>query len=145
MRQLHRPTKDQSMDARVKDVMLECTKASDEERVTFAEVVKKLMGARVERYHTDLVRAEKIYYLPSGESELTPCEAIGIEAASKFSASDVEAAVKAIQAGKIEYKAFCRRVLEAGCVGYIVSMIGKRVVYYGRTGDSHVEWFPGAK
>jgi hypothetical protein len=37
-----------------------------------------------------------------------------------------------------------QRVLEAGCVGYIASMAGRRVVYYGRTGDNHVEWFPGA-
>jgi hypothetical protein len=26
-----------------------------------------------------------------------------------------------------------------------VSLAGRRAVYYGRTGDEHVEWFPGAK
>jgi hypothetical protein len=30
--------------------------------------VTKLMQVGVERYHADLLRAEKIYYLPSGES-----------------------------------------------------------------------------
>ena len=49
-------------------VMQECTEASDQERITFPEVVMKLMQAGVERYHADLLRADKIYYLPSGES-----------------------------------------------------------------------------
>ncbi|HEY4295572.1 MAG TPA: DUF1398 family protein [Paraburkholderia sp.] len=133
------------MDAQIRDVLLECTKASDEERVTFPEVVKKLIGAGVERYHADLLRSEKTYYLPNGESEVVPSHAVGIVPSQEFSAQGVDAAVRAIQAGKIQYKTFCERVATAGCVGYFVSIAGKRAVYYGRTGDSHVEWFPGAK
>ena len=30
----------------------------------------------------------------------------------------------------------------AGCAGYFVSIPGKRVVYYGRTGETHVEIIP---
>jgi uncharacterized protein YbcV (DUF1398 family) len=133
------------MDAQVRDILLECTKASDEERVTFPEVVKKLIDAGVERYHADLLRSEKTYYLPNGESEVVPNDAIGIVPSQEFSAQGVDAAVRAIQAGKIQYKTFCERVATAGCVGYFVSIAGKRAVYYGRSGDSHVEWFPGAK
>jgi uncharacterized protein YbcV (DUF1398 family) len=133
------------MDAAVRDVVLECTKASDEERVTFPEVVKKLMGAGVERYHADLLRSEKTYYLPNGESEVVPNHSVGIVPPQEFSAQGVDAAVRAIQAGNIQYKAFCERVAAAGCVGYFVSIAGRRAIYYGRTGDSHVEWFPGAK
>ncbi len=133
------------MDPSVRDVLLECTRASDEERVTFPEVVKKLIGAGVERYHADLLRSEKTYYLPSGESEVVASHIGGIVPSQEFSAQGVDAAVRAIQAGKIQYKAFCERVAAAGCVGYFVSMAGRRAVYYGRTGDSHVEWFPGAK
>jgi hypothetical protein len=29
--------------------------------------------------------------------------------------------------------------------GYLVSLLGKRVVYYGRTGEIHTEYFPGTK
>jgi hypothetical protein len=39
------------MDARVRHVVVEATRASDEERVTFGEVVMKLTQAGVERYH----------------------------------------------------------------------------------------------
>jgi len=133
------------MNVHASAVVRECTKASDEERLSFGEVVKKLIEAGVERYHTDLVRAEKTYFLPTGESEIVPSAHATATPAQDFSASGVDAAVKAIQAGKIQYNAFCEQVLAAGCVGYLVSMIGRRVVYYGRTGDCHVEWFPGAK
>jgi uncharacterized protein YbcV (DUF1398 family) len=53
--------------------------------------------------------------------------------------------VRSIQAGKIDYKTFCERVMAAGCVGYFVSIAGARAVYYGRSGDSYVERFPGAR
>jgi hypothetical protein len=33
----------------------------------------------------------------------------------------------------------------AGWVGYFVTLAGRRAIYCGRNGDSHTEWFPGAK
>ncbi len=133
------------MDSGVKEVMVEATRASDEERATFGDVVMKLIQAGVERYHCDLVRGEKTYYLPNGESEVVAGEAVGVAPAGEFSAAGVDAAVREIQAGKIQYRTFCTRIAEAGCVGYLVSLAEQRAVYYGRTGDCHVEWFPGAK
>ena len=133
------------MNARFGCVVEECTAASDESRMTFPEVVGRLMEAGVERYHADLIRSEKTFFLPDGESRVIPNDDIGRAPASEFSAPSVEAAVKAIQKGDIDYKVFCERVLEAGCVGYHVHIAGRRVVYYGRSGDSHVEWFPGAR
>ena len=47
-------------------------------------------------------------------------------------------------AGSEVSKVHVPRAAEAGCVGYMAFMAGRRVVYYGRTGDSHVEWFPDA-
>ena len=35
----------------------------------FPAIVGKLIEAGVERYHADLVRSEKTFYLPNGESE----------------------------------------------------------------------------
>ena len=127
------------------ETMQECTDASDQERISFPEVVMKLMQAGVERYHTDLLRGEKTYYLPNGESEVVAGDPVSIAPAREFSAAGVDAAVRDIQPGEIQYRAFCARIAEAGCVGYHVSLAGRRAVYYGRTGDCHVEWFPGAK
>lgn len=133
------------MDAHVKEVVRECSRVSDEGSKPFGELVGRLMAAGIERYHADLVRAEKTYHLPNGDSEVVPNDPIGAMPAGSFSAKGVEAAVRAVQGGAIDYKKFCERVMAAGCVGYLVSIAGRRVVYYGRTGDSHVEWFPGAK
>ncbi len=132
------------MQADVVEVMRECTEASDQERISFPEVVMRLMQAGVERYHADLSRAEKIYYLPSGELHRVPAAPLQATAAAAFTADGVAAAVRAIQQQKIQYREFCERIAQAGCVGYIVSMAGRRAVYYGRTGDSYVEPFPVA-
>lgn len=132
------------MDADVIEVMQECTDASDQERVTFPEVVRKLAQAGVERYHADLLRAEKIYYLPSGESHRVQALDVQTNPATAFTASGVEAAIRAIQLQTIQYREFCDRIARAGCVGYMVSLAGRRAVYYGRTGESHVELFPNA-
>jgi hypothetical protein len=32
----------------------------------------------------------------------------------------------------------------AGCVGYFVQITGQCVQYFGRKGEVHTEWFPGA-
>ncbi len=132
------------MDADVKDAVRWATAESDAERATFPEVVQKLMAAGVERYHADLVCSAKTYYLPNGEYEVTPCHKVAA-AATDFDPKAVEAALRAIQGQSIKYREFCDRIAAAGCVGYFVSFAGRRAVYYGRTGETYVEWFPGAK
>lgn len=132
------------MHAETINAMEECTKASDQERISFPEVVMKLMQAGVERYHADLLRSEKIYYLPSGESHRVPAAHLDAFPAWAFAADGVAAAVRAIQNRQIRYREFCERIAEAGCVGYMVSLTGRRAVYYGRSGDSYVEPFPAA-
>jgi uncharacterized protein YbcV (DUF1398 family) len=132
------------MHAETINAMEECTEASDQELTSFPEVVMKLMQAGVQRYHADLLRAEKIYYLPSGESHRVPATHLDVAPAPAFAADGVAAAVRAIQNGKIQYREFCERIAQAGCVGYMVSLTGRRAVYYGRSGDSYVEPFPAA-
>jgi uncharacterized protein YbcV (DUF1398 family) len=134
---------ERDMDDRAKAAARWATEESDAERASFPEVVKALTEAGIERYHADLVGAIKTYYTPGGEVETVPCHRSG-PCGRDFDAGGVEAAVRAIQKRAIGYGEFCRQIAAAGCVGYFVSMAGKRAVYYGRTGDSHVEGFPGA-
>ena len=47
------------MDTRGKDVARAMTEASDEERITFPEVVTALSEVGIERYHADLARAAR--------------------------------------------------------------------------------------
>lgn len=132
------------MDAHVIEIIRACTIESDEERATFPSIISRLIASSVERYHADFFRSEKTYFMPSGESMVTPCLPINADVGIGFSSQGVESAVRAIQSQEIKYHEFCRRAMAAGCVGYQVSLAGKRVVYYGRTGESHVEHFPQA-
>ncbi len=133
------------MKTEIRDLVRACSRASDAGAESFGAIVMRLMEAGVERYHADLVRSEKVYYLANGESECLKNDPVAGVPAQDFTASGVEAAVKAAQAWAIVYKTFCEQVMAAGCAGYIVSLTGKRVIYYGRSGDMHVEWFPGAR
>jgi len=132
------------MDDSVKAVMEDCTRASDEERMSFPEVVGRMMAASVESYHTDMLRAERTFYMPDGESYVVPTHRAAATPARDFVPAGVEAAIRATQSGRIGYRDFCEDILRAGCVGYIVSFPGRRAVYFGRTGDFHVEQFPPA-
>ncbi|MBL8631415.1 MAG: DUF1398 family protein [Rhodospirillaceae bacterium] len=125
----------------IETVVTECTQGSDQERITFPEVVGKLMAAGVERYRADLIRSEKVYYMPDGTTVVTPAHETP-QPAVAFSAPGVEAAVRAIQSGAIKYREFCARIAAAGCVDYLVSITGACAIYYGRTGACHIEPFP---
>jgi uncharacterized protein YbcV (DUF1398 family) len=130
------------MQETVKSVIEECTRGSEEERLTFPEVVAQLTSVGVERYHADLVRGEKTYYLADGDSLVLPSKALHKRPAAAFSAAQTEAAVRASQARQIGYNEFCERAAAAGCTSYVVSLVGRRVVYFGRSAESHVEFMP---
>lgn len=121
-----------------------CTAASDTGSVPFPQIVGRLIAAGVERYHADLRRDEKIYYDSDGGSHAVPCHGVDAPFAEAFSEDRLRAAVKATQAGLLPYPDFCREIAAAGCVAYLVSFPGRRAVYYGRTGETCVELFPGA-
>lgn len=133
------------MTAHFREAAAEATAASDGERISFPEVVALLAAAGVERYHADLVRAERVFYRPDGESVMVAAHVLAAPPAPAFSAEGVMAAIGAIQQGQIRYREFCARIAASGCVGYLVSLAGRRAVYYGRTGETHVEYFPGSR
>lgn len=127
-------------------VLHECVRLAFEDRMTFPETVKRLLGDGVERYRADLVRLEKTYYAPDGQTHverlpLTDTPAI----AEQLSTDGVKDALLAIQSRKIDYPEFLRRIMAAGTTTYSVYLLGKRAIYFGRLGDFHVEHFPGSK
>jgi uncharacterized protein YbcV (DUF1398 family) len=128
-----------------REAAAEATAASDGGRISFPEVVAMLAAAGVERYHADLVRAERVFYRPDGESVTVGAHALTAPPAMDFSGQGVMAAIGASQQGKIQYREFCARIAASGCVAYLVSLAGRRAVYYGRTGETHVEYFPGSR
>lgn len=125
-------------------VAQECSELSAAGAVSFGEIVQRLVAAGVERYHADYTRMEMTYYAADGGSHVTPIACERSRIAEAFSAAGVEAAVRRSQRGEIKFPQFTALALEAGCVGYFVQLAGKRVQYFGRRGETHTEWFPGA-
>ena len=67
-----------------------------------------------------------------------------VAVAAEFVTGAVQAAIREAQAlvPRYTYRGFCDKVKRAGCAGYLVSFPGRRVLYFGRTGETHVEHFP---
>jgi uncharacterized protein YbcV (DUF1398 family) len=126
-------------------VMHECAMRSHEGNIAFPEVVRKLKEAGVERYHADLCRDERVFYMPNGESHVETSEKLPWAVAEDFREAGVVEALRAIQRGEILYLEFVRRIMEAGCSGYFVLITGRQALYFGRKGEVYVEKFPRPK
>ncbi|MBX3378861.1 MAG: DUF1398 family protein [Phycisphaeraceae bacterium] len=133
------------MKSEQKQVIQECAALSKSGQIDFGNVVGRLIRAGVERYHADYSRMEATYYAPDGSSLVVALELEVMPISETFSAAGVESAVRQAQRGEIKFPQFSSQATEAGCVGYFVQLSGKCVQYFGRNGEMHTEWFPGAK
>jgi uncharacterized protein YbcV (DUF1398 family) len=122
-----------------------CIAAAASGEKTFPQLLDLLRGAGFEGYQVDLRAGTASYYLPSGEAVTLRAEAPPA-AAPGFDAAAVTLAIREAQQGGpgYTYPRFCEKIAQAGCVGYLVSIPGARVVYFGRTGETHTENFPGS-
>lgn len=121
-----------------------CLDAAHDGTRSFPEIIGKLVGAGFEGYAVDYRRNSQIYYLPDGDYvELDIPHSSG-SIAAPFDSAGVNRLVRWAQANGADYSyaAFCEKVKAVGCAGYLVSFLGRRVVYYGRTAETHVELFP---
>ena len=118
--------------------------AAYEGSMDFPSIVRMLLEAGFEGYDIDYRRATATYFLPSGDSITVPAPKTDGTVAAEFNASQVERAIREAQAKApgYTYAGFCTKAKAAGCAGYMVSFLGKRVVYFGRTAEVHVEHFP---
>lgn len=123
-------------------VLRNCAEGALTGKLTFPEIVGTLAEAGVERYHADYTRQEITYYFTHGDSVVIATPHPAHPTARTFSATAVAAAVGQSQRNEHSYLDFIRKTTEAGCVGYFVQITGRRVIYFGRDGDSHVEHFP---
>jgi uncharacterized protein YbcV (DUF1398 family) len=121
-----------------------CLSAAESGDKTFPEIVETLMRGGFESYTVDFRRAAATYYLPDGDSVELPSHKTELPVAADFDTAIVKAAIREAQqlVPGYTYQGFCRKVVAAGCAGYIVSFSGRRALYFGRTAETHVEHFP---
>jgi len=134
------------MSTNLHDVARAVLEGNETGKISFPQSVGMLREAGFDGYAVDYRRSTRTYYMPDGrtiELATEPTSAV----AERFDAAMVKAAIVEAQtlAAGYTYKGFCAKVAGAGCAGYLVSLVGKRVLYYGRTGETHTEYFPGAR
>jgi uncharacterized protein YbcV (DUF1398 family) len=119
-----------------------CVRGSLTSEMNFPQIVGRLASAGIERYHADYSRQENTYYLACGASLVVTVPHEPHTTGAEFSTSDVQAAIGQSQREEHTYVDFVRKTMIAGCVGYIVQITGRKVIYMGRKGEMHIEHFP---
>ncbi|TXH67243.1 MAG: DUF1398 domain-containing protein [Thiothrix sp.] len=112
----------------------------------FPQIVGNLINEGVEYYLVDYVRRQFTFYGLQGGVVVAPLtiDALPI-IASELDVSALKAAIIDSQQHEQKFPRFSVRAMEAGVQGYYVFLRGQRVTYFGRKGDQHTEWFPGAQ
>jgi uncharacterized protein YbcV (DUF1398 family) len=127
-------------------IVNEAAHATLDGSIPFPEVVRRLLETGVEYYHVDYVALQKTYYSASGEIIKTPINYEDLPpVATELNIDALRAAIVDSQQNGQHYRDFTKRAMNAGVQGYIAFLRGKRVTYWGRGGDQHIEWFPSAK
>ena len=122
----------------------DCLSAAENDTLNFPQIVGNLIAAGFESYSIDFRLGKAFYFLPNGAAVTLDTHKVSAEIGKDFDVEAIKAAIKEAQQ-QVEgytYKGFCKKTMQAGCVGYIVSFVGKRAVYFGRTGEIHIEHFP---
>ncbi|MET0329842.1 MAG: DUF1398 family protein [Dyella sp.] len=133
------------MNQQLQDIALSCMNGAESGRMTFPQIVQTLIQAGFDGYLVDFRQGRVTYYLPDGDSVQFDAAHAKHTVAETFDAAAVRQAIREAQllVPGYTYGGFCRTVTAAGCAGYFVSFLGKRVLYFGRTAEIHTEHFPG--
>ena len=128
------------------EIIVAAARATLDGSIPFPEVVRRLMETGVEYYHVDYVALRKCFYSATGDVVTTPISYEGLPAVAEvFDVAELCEAILDSQRHGQHYRDFTTRAMKAGVQGYMVFLGGQRVTYWGRRGDQHTEWFPGAE
>ena len=128
------------------DAVSAMAKATLEGSMPFPQIVGKLIGEGVEYYHVDYAAKSFIFYSAAGSTITAPLAFEGLpRIAPDLDIAALKAAILDSQQHGQVFRRFCERAIDAGVQGYFAFLRGQHVIYLGRQGDQHVEWFPGAK
>lgn len=132
------------MNAELVDTAQACLNAAYDKTQTFPQIIGTLMAAGFEAYAVDYRRNTTTYFLPTGDGIVLENRACNTPVAEHFDREGVISQIRWAQADPPDYSyaSFCTNVRAFGCAGYIVSFLGRRVLYIGRTAETHVEHFP---
>ncbi len=126
------------------DVARASFEGSEANTLTFPESVRMIAAAGFNGYLVDYRSGTRTYHHSNGETFSFPGPVY--PPVDAFDAGVVKAAIKEAQqmVPGYTYQGFCRKVTACGgAAGYLVSIVGQRVLYFGANGETHTEYFPG--
>ena len=126
------------------NVAQQCLTGAEHGTLTFPQIVARLTEAGFDGYLVDFRTAKATYYPSESEAVALTTHRSDVPVAASFDSAAVESAIREAQAlvPGYTYQGFCDKVKRAGCAGYLVSILGRRVLYFGRSAETHVEHFP---
>lgn len=127
------------------EVMHEVMRRTQAGELIFPEVVRRLAEVGVESYFVDFAGGKETFYTAAGEAYVVEMTLPRDSVAKDFSEDGIIAAIRGAQADTIRYPEFVKRATHAGVIGYWAYLSGRKVVYFGRKGEMHIEEFPRAK
>jgi uncharacterized protein YbcV (DUF1398 family) len=128
-----------------KQAIHETAIATQQGKMTFPQVVQALLTAGVESYLVDFAAGQKTHYLEDGTTVTMPMILKPGPIAPEFDGGALVAAIRGAQADTVRYPEFVKRSTTAGVIGYWAFLTGKRVIYFGRKGEQHIEEFPKSR
>ena len=120
----------------------EAFRASNAGQIHFGQVLGLLMAAEVESYSVDFRSGTTTYTSINDQSHTLQCTPSNTVVAPQFSKEAIKQAIVGAQQGKVLYPEFKELAVAAGCIGYSVWLAGRHVVFFGRSGEQHIEYFP---
>jgi uncharacterized protein YbcV (DUF1398 family) len=128
----------------MKALAARCMAGAHDGTMSFPEIVGALSAAGFDGYWVDYRAGLATYYGADGSAHAVAMAHRHAGVAAAFDAGGVQAAIRHAQSGAADYSydGFNARVTAAGCMGYLVSLTGRRVVYLARSGETHVEMMP---
>jgi uncharacterized protein YbcV (DUF1398 family) len=114
-------------------------------KMTFPEVVGRLLAIGVESYFVDFAAGTETLYMTDGETHVEAMSLARESIAEEFSLAGIVDAIRGAQADTIRYPEFAKRSTAAGVIAYWAFLTGKKVIYFGRKGEMHIEEFPRSK
>jgi len=122
--------------------VMTATQAGD---LTFPETVGRLLAVGIESYFVDFASGRETLYATDGSTHTEELRLPHHAIAAELSAADIRAAIRGAQTDTIRYPEFVKRATASGVIAYWAFLTGKRVIYFGRQGDIHIEEFPRAE
>ena len=128
------------------DTINSLARATLDGSMPFPQIVGELIAEGVEYYYVDYAACTFTFYSDAHSNVTAPLLFEGLPSVSQdFDIAALKAAILDSQQHGQKFRAFCERAMHAGVGGYFAFLRGQRVVYFGRQGDQHTEWFPGAQ